>query len=52
MELEIEPVHQAQRPELLLADLALHAALDLPAELGHAVLNEGVVEFVVAVHGV
>jgi hypothetical protein len=50
MELQVEAVHQPQGPELFLAQLARQAALDLPAELLHALLHESQVKFVVAVH--
>jgi hypothetical protein len=50
MQLEVEAVHQPQRPELLLGQLAREAPLHLPPELGNPILNEGMVEFVVLVH--
>jgi hypothetical protein len=50
MQLEVEAVHQPQRPELLLGQLAGEAALDLPPELGDPILHEGVIELVVLVH--
>ena len=50
VELEIEPVAQAQRPELVLGQLAGEPALDLVLELRHALAHESVVELVIAVH--
>ena len=50
VELQIDAVHQAQRLELVLGQLAGDAALDLVAELGHALAHELRVELVVAVH--
>ena len=50
VQLQIDAVHQPQRPELVLGDLAGQPALDLVAELGDAGIDEIVVEFVVAVH--
>src|SRR3546814_19593313 len=51
MELQVDAVHQAQRLEFVLAELAGEPAPDLPAELLHALFHESPVEFVVAVHG-
>jgi len=52
VELHIEAVHQPERPELLLSELTFDAALDLMAELRHALVDQRLVEFVVAVHRV
>ena len=51
VELQIEPVHEPERPELLLAELAGEPPRHLVAELGDALVDEALVEFVVAVHG-
>ena len=50
MKLQVDAVHQPQRLELVLRDLAGKATIDLIPELGDASLDEGVVELVVAVH--
>ena len=50
MELEIEPVAQAQGTELILGQLTGKPALDLISELIHALAHEGMVELVIAVH--
>ena len=51
MELQIEPVHQPVRPELLLGQLAGEAARDLVAELLDARVDEGLIEVVIMIHG-
>ena len=51
VQLQVEAVHQAQRLELVLRQLAREAALDLVAELRDALAHELRIEFVVAVHG-
>jgi hypothetical protein len=51
VQLQIDAVHQAQRLELVLRQLALEPALDLVAELRHALAHELRIEFIVAVHG-
>ena len=50
VKLEIDAVHQPERPELLLGDLAGEPALDLVAELGDAGADKLVVELIVTVH--
>ncbi|MNE27524.1 hypothetical protein D3C80_1209370 [compost metagenome] len=50
MELEIDAVHQAQRLERVLGQLAGQPALYLIAKLCHAAFNKCVIEFVVTVH--
>src|SRR5882724_12147242 len=50
MELQIEAVLQAQRPELVLGQLAGETTRHLTAELFHALGNESGVKFVVAIH--
>src|SRR6516165_9847365 len=50
MQLEIEPVAQAKRTELVLGKLAGEPALDLLTELRHTLTHEGMVELVIAVH--
>ena len=50
MKLQIEPVHQAQRLELIFSDFAFNAPLHLIAELGCARLHKVIVKFVVAIH--
>jgi hypothetical protein len=50
VQLQIEAVHQPQRLEFVLGQLAADAAPDLVAELRHALAHELRVEFVVAVH--
>ncbi|MCY1300502.1 hypothetical protein D9M70_500690 [compost metagenome] len=52
MKLQVNAVHQAQRLEGVLGELAAQAALDLIAELFDAGGNESVVEFIVTVHRV
>ena len=49
VQLEVEPVHQPQRLELILGELAGEAAGGLVAELGRAVAQELAVVFVVLV---
>ena len=51
MQLQVDAVHQPQRLELVLGQLARQAALHLVAELRHALAHELRIEFVVAVHG-
>ena len=50
VQLQIDAVHQPQRLELVLGQLARQAAADLVAELRHALAHELRIEFVVAVH--
>ena len=50
MQLQVEPVQEAQRLELLLAELAVQASLDLAPELLDALVDQLLVEFVVLVH--
>src|SRR5690606_10879590 len=50
-QLQIQAVHQAQRPELILGELARQAALHLAAELRGALGYELGVGLVVSVHG-
>ena len=50
MELEIESVHQPQRLELVLGELARQPARHLAAELFGALVHQPGVEFVVAIH--
>ena len=50
VELQVDAVHQPQRLELVLGELARQPAADLVAELGHALAHELGVELVVAVH--
>jgi len=50
VQLQVEPVHQAQGFELILGERAVDAALDLGAELGVALGEEFVVEFGIAIH--
>ena len=49
VELKVDAVHQAQRLELVLGDLALEAPRHLVAELRDPRLDEGVVELVITV---
>ena len=51
MELQIEPVHQTERLELVLRQLPGKPARDLAAELPDPLVDQGLVVFVVAVHG-
>ena len=50
VQLQVEPVHQAQRFEFILGQGAVNAAFNLPAELRVAFGDKGVIEFGVAVH--
>ena len=50
VQLQIEPVHQPMRPELLFGQFARDAARDLVAELLDAGGDEGGVELVIAIH--
>ena len=50
VELEIEPVLQPQRLELVLGDLARHAPRHLPAEFLHARIDHGLIILVILVH--
>jgi hypothetical protein len=50
VQLQIEAVHQTQRPELVFAQLAGKAATNLVAILRDTLVNEAVIEIVVAVH--
>ena len=49
--LDVQAVLQAQRPELVLGQLAGEKAPGLVAKLGDALVDEALVEVVVAVHG-
>ena len=51
MLLDVQPVAQAQRPELVFRQLAVEETPRLVAELGDPLGNERRVDFVVAVHG-
>src|SRR6185437_3774299 len=51
VELQIEAVHQPERPELILVDLAAHAPHDLVTKLRRSLLYERGVEFVISIHG-
>jgi hypothetical protein len=50
VELEVETVHQAQRPELVFGQLAGEPSLHLAAELGDPILHERMIVFVVVIH--
>ncbi len=50
VELEVEPVHQPQRLELVLGQLAFEAAAGLIAEFGDAGIDHRLVVLVIAVH--
>ncbi len=50
MLLDVQAVLQAQRPELVVGQLAGEKAARLVAELGDALVDEALVEVVVAVH--
>ncbi len=50
VQLQIDPVHEAQRLELVFRQLAGQAAADLVAEFAHALFDERAVEVVVDVH--
>ena len=51
VQLQIDAVHEPQRLELVLGQLARQAPADLVAELRHALAHELRIELVVAVHG-
>ena len=51
MALDVEPVAQAQRPEFLLRELAGKKAAGLIAKFPHALIHQGLIDVVVAVHG-
>ena len=51
VQLQVDTIHQAQRAKRIFCDLARQAAGYLIAELLHAGRNEGMVKFIVAVHG-
>ncbi len=51
MELQIKPVHQTERLELVLGQLPGKPAGDLAAELLDTLVHQGLIEFVVPVHG-
>src|SRR5215216_4131614 len=51
MELQIEAVHEPQRPKLILGDFGIDKTLGLVAKLAYAIEDETVVELVIAVHG-
>ena len=50
VQLQVEPVHQPERLELVLGQLAGEAPVHLIAELRHPLGDQGVVEFVIPVH--
>ena len=50
VELQVEPVHQPQGPELVLGELARQAALHLVCKLCCATRYESGVEFVISIH--
>src|SRR5207244_1514148 len=49
--LDVQPVAQSQRAELVLRELSGEKALRLAAELSHALVHQALVDLVVAVHG-
>src|SRR5690606_10395253 len=51
MALDVQPVAQAQRTELILRQVAIEETPRLVAELADALGYEGGVDFVIAVHG-
>jgi hypothetical protein len=51
MQLQVEPVHQAQRLELILVELAGQTAANLSPELPNALGYQLVIEFVIPIHG-
>ena len=51
MELQVQAVHQAQRPELLLGEFALEATAHLVAGFRDPLLGDRGVEVVVNIHG-
>ena len=50
VELEVEPVHEPERLELVLGELAVETAPDLAAELLNPLVDQRLVELIVAVH--
>ena len=50
VKLQIEPVHQPQRLELVFVQLAFQPALHLIAELVHALAHERGIELVISIH--
>jgi hypothetical protein len=50
MELQVEAVHEPERLELILGHVAGQPARHLAVELRDALANQGLVEFVVAIH--
>src|SRR5687767_4001906 len=51
MKLQIQPVHQAQRTELVLRQFTAEAAVGLVTELRGAFPHELMVKFIIAIHG-
>ena len=51
VQLQIQAVHQPQRLELVLGDLAIKAALRLIAEFRHAGIDHCLIVFVIKIHG-
>ena len=51
VQLHVQAVHEPQRPELVLGELAVEPSLHLAPKLRDALRDERVVEFVVAIHG-
>ena len=50
MQLQIKPVHQAQRAEFFFGQRAIKTAFDLLGELGDAGAHEGVVKVGIGIH--
>ena len=50
VQLQVKPVHQAQRAEFVLGQRAVEAALHLIGELRHAGAHEGFVEVGIGIH--
>ena len=51
VELDVKPVHQPQGLELVLGDLAGHPPGDLVAELLDPFVDQPLVQWIIAVHG-
>src|SRR5688572_12708665 len=51
VQLQVQAVHEAQRTELILRQLASEAALHLAPKLRNSLVDEASIEFIVAVHG-
>src|ERR1700730_13114998 len=50
MQLQIDAIHQAKRPELFLVQFARQTARDLVAKLRHPLGDKAFVEFIVTIH--